>query len=45
MKPSTAVIFTICFISIVLNIGLITKYVSIGHTDMCVPSMNMGDLQ
>jgi hypothetical protein len=45
MKNVTAVIFTICFISVILNIGLVTRYVSIGHTDVCVPSMALGELQ
>lgn len=46
-KPNNtkAVIYTLCFISIALNVGLVTKYVQIGHTDMCIPSMSMGDLQ
>lgn len=34
-----------CFVSIALNVGLVTKYAQIGHTDMCIPSMSMGDLQ
>lgn len=45
MKPTTAVIFTVCFVSLALNIGLVTKYVQIGHTDMCIPSMSMDALK
>lgn len=45
MKNITAVVFTVCFLSVVLNIGLVTKYVQIGKSDTCIPSMDMGDLQ
>ena len=31
--------------SIVLNIGLVTKYVRIGQADTCVPSMDLGELK
>lgn len=39
------VIYTIAFISVALNIGLATKYVTIGKQDMCVPTMSLGEIE
>ena len=45
MDKVIAIVCTICVVSVLLNIGLITKYVTIGHTAMCIPSMGMGELE
>lgn len=42
MKQLPAVVYTLCIISVLLNVGLVTKYVTIGHVDMCVPVIEGG---